>query len=551
MRKATPVRRLFAALAALVAVWVPAQAMAVDPNTAVAGANKAWFAGDLMSQPGLNCSILGGSYSEIMVQGSGSYGGLSGIPAVNQSYWVSFLVSVPGNPCGPGTSIVATDLRLPAGASYDASRAIRCFGKPRSSNDFIELTGGQWSAFGSTGDYCPTGPAVSSVDAGALNFGYRPVVNGQMFQIFVPVKSTQALNGIAGSHVFKWYSTATGVYDNPGWSNTWATVLSAPTGGSPQFIESKSGAQPFWKANASVTPQDTRSRVETWLNLYTNNLGGTLCFEIRRQSNNSALVTCADNAGLGFTTAVAAGQPVVQLIPSPGDSTGPNGGYVPVAFTPSEWGTPVNLVWKFTPTSGPVVTKTMPFTILGGPDRDGDGVADAADACPDVKGTLANGCLPAPQEDTDQDGVYGAADRCPTVAGQGSFNGCPGGVVPAAPSSGGQQDAAAPAPKPVGPVSAPATASLRAGVSLRVTVGAKGVLTASGSIPPAAARKAGVPVVIAKGLLKVRKAGRYTVRLVAVPGVRAKFAKLAGVPMTVSVRIPGRPGTSKVVITLR
>lgn len=30
------------------------------------------------------------------------------------------------------------------------------------------------------------------------------------------------------------------------------------------------------------------------------------------------------------------------------------------------------------------------------PDRDGDGVPDASDACPDVKGTASNGCNPSP-----------------------------------------------------------------------------------------------------------------------------------------------------------
>jgi hypothetical protein len=221
-----------------------------------------------------------------------------------------------------------------------------------------------------------------------------------------------------------------------------------------------------------------------------------------------------------------------------------------VAFTPSEWGTPVNLIWKFTPSSGPVITKTIPFTILSGPDTDGDGVADAVDSCPAVKGTLANGCLPAPQDDPDQDGVYGAADLCPTVAGQGAFNGCPGGIVPA--PSAGQQPMATPAPAPVaGPVTAPKSASLRAGVSLRVTVGAKGTVTATGTVPAAAARKAGVATTVATGSLKVPKAGKYTVRLVATARARAKFAKLAGAPLTVSVRIPGRRGVTKVTVTLK
>lgn len=42
----------------------------------------------------------------------------------------------------------------------------------------------------------------------------------------------------------------------------------------------------------------------------------------------------------------------------------------------------------------PTYTKVVAPTPIA--DRDGDGVPDATDACPDVKGTMANGCPPAP-----------------------------------------------------------------------------------------------------------------------------------------------------------
>lgn len=53
-------------------------------------------------------------------------------------------------------------------------------------------------------------------------------------------------------------------------------------------------------------------------------------------------------------------------------------------------------------------------------DRDGDGVADAADACPDAVGLPEDGCPPA---DWDGDGVVDRADRCPRLAGPD--RGCP------------------------------------------------------------------------------------------------------------------------------
>jgi outer membrane protein OmpA-like peptidoglycan-associated protein len=63
-------------------------------------------------------------------------------------------------------------------------------------------------------------------------------------------------------------------------------------------------------------------------------------------------------------------------------------------------------------------------------DRDGDGIADTFDRCPDVAGPATgdpetNGCPP----DTDRDGVANAQDACPEIpgvrTGDPSTNGCP------------------------------------------------------------------------------------------------------------------------------
>lgn len=54
-------------------------------------------------------------------------------------------------------------------------------------------------------------------------------------------------------------------------------------------------------------------------------------------------------------------------------------------------------------------------------DRDGDGVFDDEDLCPDIPGSAkAKGC-----PDTDGDGVPDFEDDCPTVAGLPQFKGCP------------------------------------------------------------------------------------------------------------------------------
>lgn len=61
--------------------------------------------------------------------------------------------------------------------------------------------------------------------------------------------------------------------------------------------------------------------------------------------------------------------------------------------------------------------------LQGCPDKDGDGTADKDDACPDVPGPKTNaGC---PFKDTDGDGVIDLIDRCVKVKGPASNYGCP------------------------------------------------------------------------------------------------------------------------------
>ena len=62
-------------------------------------------------------------------------------------------------------------------------------------------------------------------------------------------------------------------------------------------------------------------------------------------------------------------------------------------------------------------------TAAGCPDRDGDGVADAADMCPDEPGLPAKkGC---PESDLDGDGIADEKDDCPDDAGTAATDGCP------------------------------------------------------------------------------------------------------------------------------
>jgi outer membrane protein OmpA-like peptidoglycan-associated protein len=62
-----------------------------------------------------------------------------------------------------------------------------------------------------------------------------------------------------------------------------------------------------------------------------------------------------------------------------------------------------------------------PIALHGCPDRDKDGIPDKDDACPDIAGVKEfKGC-----PDRDKDGIPDAEDRCPDVAGPKEFKGCP------------------------------------------------------------------------------------------------------------------------------
>jgi OOP family OmpA-OmpF porin len=79
--------------------------------------------------------------------------------------------------------------------------------------------------------------------------------------------------------------------------------------------------------------------------------------------------------------------------------------------------------------SGVVGKKKQPKIIPPPPpppppaDRDGDGILDNVDQCPDQFGYAKYQGCPIP--DTDKDGINDEEDKCPTVAGFAKYQGCP------------------------------------------------------------------------------------------------------------------------------
>jgi len=117
-----------------------------------------------------------------------------------------------------------------------------------------------------------------------------------------------------------------------------------------------------------------------------------------------------------------------------------------------------------------VVLPPAPPVVL---DRDGDGVLDADDKCPDVAGVVAlQGC-----PDRDGDGINDEQDKCPTVKGFARYQGCP---IPDTDGD-GVNDEEDKCPTRVGPASNQGCPVIAKEVIEKINFAAKNVFFATGS----------------------------------------------------------------------
>ena len=114
-------------------------------------------------------------------------------------------------------------------------------------------------------------------------------------------------------------------------------------------------------------------------------------------------------------------------------------------------------------------------SLQGCPDRDGDGIADGDDKCPDVAGLAKYQGCPIP--DTDKDGINDEEDKCPTVAGVARYQGCP---IPDGDGD-GVNDEEDKCPTRPGPVSNQGCPEIAKEVIEKVNYAAKNVFFATGS----------------------------------------------------------------------
>ena len=114
-------------------------------------------------------------------------------------------------------------------------------------------------------------------------------------------------------------------------------------------------------------------------------------------------------------------------------------------------------------------------TLMGCPDRDGDGIADGDDKCPDQAGLAKYEGCPIP--DTDGDGINDENDKCPTVFGIAKYQGCP---IPDTDGD-GVNDEEDKCPSRPGPVSNQGCPEIAKEVVEKINFAAKNVFFATGS----------------------------------------------------------------------
>ena len=113
--------------------------------------------------------------------------------------------------------------------------------------------------------------------------------------------------------------------------------------------------------------------------------------------------------------------------------------------------------------------------LQGCPDRDGDGIADGDDKCPDVKGIAKYQGCPIP--DTDGDGINDEQDKCPTVKGLARYQGCP---IPDTDND-GVNDEEDKCPTRPGPASNSGCPEIKKEVIEKINFAAKNIFFATGS----------------------------------------------------------------------
>ena len=205
-----------------------------------------WISGSITQMSGTNCSIIGNSYTEPMLNGTASYLRFtdSSAPKTGDSTYVSVLMTVPGLNCNPDSSVsVIPALVLPQGASLNitAQTPVRCFYKINNLA-FTQFTGTQIGGFSQqntgfrVGPICPDGQGGGvgtpfqigpSGTYGGLALAIQYLPRTSWLEIQVPIKFEKELLGAGGPNggdKLKYIFETVGLSPNPASAETFINV---------------------------------------------------------------------------------------------------------------------------------------------------------------------------------------------------------------------------------------------------------------------------------------------------------------------------------------
>ncbi|MEO6253184.1 MAG: OmpA family protein [Ferruginibacter sp.] len=142
--------------------------------------------------------------------------------------------------------------------------------------------------------------------------------------------------------------------------------------------------------------------------------------EVKGEFDNVDKIRFSGQVGLGYDIAVTPATSKTQFLISPFASFHPYFGQSPRDV--EDWGlTTVRAGIAFKVGTGRQLSAPPPPPMPVISDRDGDGISDAVDKCPDLRGLAAlQGC-----PDRDGDGIADGDDKCPDVVGVSKYQGCP------------------------------------------------------------------------------------------------------------------------------
>lgn len=256
----------------------------LDTSEAPAPSGKrrapAWHEVGEYAGPTYNCAIS--QYEELGRAWAGWYGDIGVTPQTNQTYYVKAGWGVSGFPCGTGGAQVHVEMVLPAYSHLAISQnnPVQCYYKSPQASDLQRFT-----------QDCPQSPRTGW--NGGPSFdppgeAAWPTATGAIIEIWVPIKTTQPLNGIQppdGTPCNTCLYVGTWMIDGSNSPWVWPKVP-VYVGGSASPADPSVNYPAPATSGINYNTGTTLIEARLYANIYTEGTGGTARFEMGPSKGN-------------------------------------------------------------------------------------------------------------------------------------------------------------------------------------------------------------------------------------------------------------------------